>query len=85
VVLIDSAPVLGLADAVILSSEVEATVYVVESGRNSPRIIQTSLSRLAQGGGTIAGAILVKFDPGRFGYGYGTEYGYSYDYASRND
>ena len=85
VVLIDSAPVLGLADAVILSSEVETTVFVIESGRNSPRIIQTSLSRLAQGGGTIAGAILVKFDPGRFGYGYGTEYGYSYDYASRND
>lgn len=85
VLLIDSAPVLGLADAVILSSEVTATVYVIESGRNAPRIVQTSLSRLAQGGGAIVGAILVKFDPGRFGYGYGAEYGYSYDYSSRND
>lgn len=85
VVLVDSAPVLGLADAIILSSEVEATVYVVESGRNTPRTVQTSLSRLAQGGGSIAGVVLVKFDPGRSGYGYGTEYGYSYDYASRND
>jgi succinoglycan biosynthesis transport protein ExoP len=84
VVLVDSAPVLGLADAVILSSEVEATVYVIESGRNPVRQIQASLSRLAQGGGTIAGAVLVKFDPGRFGYGYGTEYGYSYDYAERS-
>lgn len=84
VVLVDSAPVLGLADAIILSSEVEATVYVIESGRNTPRTVQASLSRLAQGGGSIAGAVLVKFDPGRFGYGYGTEYGYSYDYASRD-
>ena len=84
-ILVDSAPVLGLADAVILSSEVEATVYVIESGRSTPRTVQTSLSRLAQGGGTIAGAVLVKFDPGKFGYGYGTEYGYSYDYASRTD
>lgn len=84
-VLVDSAPVLGLADAIILSSEVEATVYVMESGRNTPRTVQTSLSRLTQGGGSIAGVVLVKFDPGRFGYGYGTEYGYSYDYASRND
>ena len=85
VVLIDSAPVLGLADAIILSSEVAATVYVMESGRNTPRMVQTSLSRLSQAGGSIAGIVLVKFDPGRFGYGYGTEYGYSYDYASRND
>lgn len=84
VVLVDSAPVLGLADAVILSSEVEATVYVIESGRNPVRQVQASLSRLAQGGGAIAGAVLVKFDPGRFGYGYGTEYGYSYDYADRS-
>ncbi len=84
IVLVDSAPVLGLADAVILSSEVEATVYVIESGRNAPRTIQTALTRLAQGGGTIAGAVLLKFDPGRSGYGYGTEYGYSYDYESRD-
>ncbi|SOB80556.1 capsular exopolysaccharide family [Sphingomonas guangdongensis] len=83
VVLIDSAPVLGLADAVILSSEVEATIYIVESGRNAPRMMQTSLSRLKQGGGAMAGAVLLKFDPGRSGYGYGTEYGYSYDYGSR--
>jgi succinoglycan biosynthesis transport protein ExoP len=84
IVLVDSAPVLGLADAVILSSEVEATVYVIESGRNPVRQIQASLSRLAQSGGTIAGAVLVKFDPGRSGYGYGAEYGYSYDYADRS-
>lgn len=84
VVLVDSAPVLGLADAVILSSEVDATIYVIESGRNPVRQVQASLSRLAQGGGTLAGAVLVKFDPGRFGYGYGTEYGYSYDYADRS-
>lgn len=85
VVLVDSAPVLGLADAVVLSSEVQATVYVIESGLNSTRMVQTSLSRLSQGGGTLAGAVLVKFDPGRSGYGYGMEYGYNYDYSSRSD
>lgn len=83
VLLIDSAPVLGLADAVILSSEVDATIYVIESGRNSTRLVQASLSRLAQGGGMLAGAVLVKFDPGRSGYGYGTEYGYTYDYSDK--
>lgn len=85
VVLLDSAPVLGLADAVILSHEAEATIYVIESGLNSGRLIRTSLSRLAQGGGALVGAILMKFDPGSFGYGYGAEYGYRYDYVSRKD
>jgi len=86
-VLVDSAPILGLADAVILSSQVEATVYMIESARNSSRVIQASLSRLAQGGGHIAGAVLVKFDPGSlgYGYGYGAEYGYNYHYAVRDD
>ncbi|SFO11028.1 capsular exopolysaccharide family [Sphingomonas sp. OK281] len=85
VILFDSAPVMGLADAVVLSSEVDVTVFVIESGRNPARTIQVALARLAQGGGTIIGAVLLKFDPGRFGYGYGTEYGYQYDYAPRND
>ena len=84
-ILFDSAPVMGLADAIVLSSEVDATVFVIESGRNPARTIQVALGRLAQGGGTIIGAVLLKFDPGRFGYGYGTEYGYKYDYAARND
>lgn len=84
VLLIDSPPVLGLADAVILSSKVEATVYVIESGRNSSRLVQAALSRLAQGGGTLAGTVLVKFDPGRSGYGYGSEYGYTYEYSDKN-
>jgi capsular exopolysaccharide synthesis family protein len=85
VVMIDSAPVLGLADAVILASRIGTVVYVIESGANSPRAIQSSLSRLSASGGTVAGAVLVKFDPGRFGYGYGTEYGYNYDYGARKD
>ncbi len=85
VILLDSAPVLGLADAVILSNESDATVFVMESGRNSPRIVQTALSRLRQGGGRLVGVILVKFDPGRQGYGYGNEYGYTYDYAAKDD
>lgn len=84
VILLDSAPVLGLADAVIVAHEAQATVFVIESGRNAPRTVQTALSRLQQAGVRIAGAVLIKFDPGRLGYG-GTEYGYSYDYGSKND
>ena len=82
VVLIDSAPVLGIADAVILSTEVEATVFVIEAGRNSIRGATNALTRLRRGGGNIAGALLTKYDPGRLGYGYGGDYNYEYRYQS---
>ncbi|MBJ6123334.1 GumC family protein [Sphingomonas mollis] len=82
VVLIDSAPVLGIADAVILSSEVEATVFVIEAGRNSIRGATNALARLRRGGGNLAGALLTKYNPGRLGYGYGNDYAYEYRYES---
>lgn len=79
-VLIDSAPVLGIADAVILASEVDATVFVIEAGRNSVRSATNAVSRLRGGSGNLAGALLTKYDPGRFGYGYGSDYSYEYRY-----
>jgi capsular exopolysaccharide synthesis family protein len=82
VVLIDSAPVLGIADAIILSSEVEATVFVIEAGRNSIRGAVNALARLRRGNGNLAGALLTKYDPGRLGYGYGHDYAYEYRYQS---
>lgn len=82
VVLIDSAPVLGIADAVILSTQVQATVFVIEAGRNSIRGATNALTRLRRGGGNLAGALLTKYDPGRLGYGYGDDYNYEYRYQS---
>jgi polysaccharide biosynthesis transport protein len=82
VVLIDSAPVLGIADAIILSSEVEATVFVLEAGRNTVRGATNAIQRLRRGGDRIAGALLTKYDPGRHGYGYGQDYSYEYRYES---
>lgn len=82
VVLIDSAPVLGIADAVILSTEVAATVFVIEAGRNSIRGATNALSRLRRGGGNLAGGLLTKYDPGKLGYGYGSDYSYEYRYQS---
>lgn len=82
VVLIDSAPVLGIADAIILSTEVEATIFVIEAGRNSIRGATNALSRLRRGGGNLAGGLLTKYDPGKLGYGYGSDYSYEYRYQS---
>lgn len=78
-VLVDSAPVLGLADAPLVASSVEGIVYIVEAARNSVRGVQAAVQRLQQSGTPIVGVVLSRFDPGRAGYGY--EYRYSYNYA----
>lgn len=80
-VLVDGVPVLGLADALLISRAVEATVYVVESGRNSPRAVRSSIARLARGNVRLAGAILSRFNPQDTGYGYSYA-NYEYDYKS---
>lgn len=84
-VLVDSAPLLSLADAVILSSRVEATLLVIEAGRNSNRAVQAGVSRLKAAGAHISGAILTKYDPGQMGYGQDNEYSYKYAYVNQRE
>lgn len=82
IVLVDSAPVLGLADALMIGSSVEGVVYLVESGRNLPKAVSNSIARLEQGSVRIYGTVLTKFDPRQAGYGVAYESTYSYEYKS---
>ncbi len=83
IVLVDSAPVLGLADAIILSRQVEATIFVIEAGRTSMKGAQGAVNRLSDGGGHVIGAILSKLDLGSLGYG--GDYTYQYEYKAHNN
>lgn len=82
-VMIDSPPVLALADAEILASQVEAAVFVIESGRNSRKAVQTAMQRVARSGTKMPGVVLTKYDPGELGYGYASDYAYVYSYGSK--
>lgn len=79
-VIYDSAPVLGLADAVVLSARTPATLFVIEAGRSSVRAIIGAIARIRRGGGHVTGAVLTKFDPVKFGYG--SHDAYYYDYGN---
>jgi capsular exopolysaccharide synthesis family protein len=81
-VIVDSAPVLGLADAPLVATSVEGIVFVVQSARSSVRAVQNALARMRQGRTPIIGAVLSRFDPGKSGYGYEYQYAYSYAYGS---
>lgn len=72
VVVIDGPPILGLADSPLLSSVVQATLMVVESGRTRTRAAVEAQNRLRTAGARMVGAILTRYQPqASYGYGYG--------------
>lgn len=81
-VVIDSPPVMGLADAPIIASAVEGVVFVIEAGNLKSRVIQRALARLKQVRAPLIGAVLSKFDARQAAFGYGYDYGYGYGYGN---
>ncbi len=77
-VVIDSPPVMGLADAPLIASRVDGVVYAVESHGIRSSLVKTALGRLVASNARIFGGVLTKFEAHKAGYGYGYEYGYGY-------
>jgi polysaccharide biosynthesis transport protein len=79
-VVIDSPPVMGLADAQLLSSAAVATIFVVGSGQTKSGAIRAALKRLELARAPIIGSVVTKFDVknAAYGYGYGG-YGANYN------
>jgi capsular exopolysaccharide synthesis family protein len=78
VVLIDSPPILGLADAPVLSALADGVIFVVESDRSRRGSLKMALRRLRAMRPVLLGAVLSKFDPTREGNRYSEYYGYHY-------
>ncbi|MFC3100238.1 GumC family protein [Altererythrobacter lauratis] len=83
VIVIDSSPVLGIADAPLLSRFVDAVVMVIEANRAHARETRAAVRRLQDVNATFAGAILTKFRALEAGQAYNYQYRY-YSY-SRED
>jgi capsular exopolysaccharide synthesis family protein len=77
-VVIDSPPVMGLADAPLIAGRVEGVIYAVESHGIRSSMVRTALSRLTSAHARIIGGVLTKFEARKAHYGYGYDYGYSY-------
>jgi capsular exopolysaccharide synthesis family protein len=87
-VVLDTAPLLLVTDATILSRLVDGVVLVVESGVTARRALVRAHKILQSAGGIILGAVLNKWDERNEGYygGYGSyyqSYGRSY-YGSKH-
>jgi len=82
-VIFDAPPVMGLADAPLVASQVEGVVFVLESDATQKSMAQVALDRLQNSNANMLGVVLTKFDAKRAHYGYGYDYGYGYGYGDR--
>ena len=78
VVMVDSPPILGLADAPMLSALVDGVIFVVEADRSRRGSLKTALRRLRAMRPIILGSVLTKFDPLKSGNRYSEYAGYKY-------
>lgn len=86
VVLIDSAPVMGLADAPMLSRIADFSVLIVEAGRAHYGQARAAVRRLSETGANIVGIVMTKFDFRDAGYSYDYHYSYyAYGNGDRRD
>ncbi len=81
-IVIDGPPVMGLADAQLLSSAAAATIFLAGAGQAKSGLVRSALRRLQLSRGLIIGTALTKFDAKMAGYGYGYDYGYGHSYGA---
>ena len=84
VVIIDSPPIMGLADAPLLAGVVSGTLLVVAANETRREAAKVAVKRLHFARASIIGAVLSKFNAAQVGYGYGYGYG-DYDYQGSAD
>lgn len=79
-IIIDSSPLVGLADAVEIAKVVDATVFVIEANRTSVAQARASVRRLKAVGANLLGVVLTKYQSMQAGDDYGYQYSY-YQYG----
>lgn len=83
-ILIDSPPVIGLSDALILGRLSEATLLVVSADQVTRKAAANALKRLRIAGSSVVGAVFTKFSIKKFDYNYDYKY-LSYNYYQSED
>lgn len=79
-VIVDSCPVIGLADAPLVAAAVDGVIYVVEARAVQAGAARRALQRLETAQANVVGIVLTKFEPRHAHLGYGYGYGFDYSY-----
>ncbi|MCA0269716.1 MAG: polysaccharide biosynthesis tyrosine autokinase [Bacteroidetes bacterium] len=83
-VVIDTAPVMVVTDALTIGHLVDGTVVVCSANETPKMVLSRALESLEAVGAKVAGVVLNRYDPrqayGGYAYAYSYGYGYSYSY-----
>ncbi|MCH7787394.1 MAG: CpsD/CapB family tyrosine-protein kinase, partial [Chloroflexi bacterium] len=77
-IIIDSPPILLVADGSMLASQVDGAIIVADGTSTRSSSLRASLNTLRNTRVNILGVVINKLKRARFGYGYGYSYYYSY-------
>ena len=80
-IIVDTPPVMGIADSAILGAACDGTLFIIWAGRTSRRYVRVAKMTAISRGAKIFGFILNNLEPGRVGYYH--YYPYYYSYYSR--
>lgn len=84
-VMLDSPPVLGLADAPVMAALADGVVFVIEAGGSRRGTLRAALRRLGALKANVLGGVLTKFDPSQAGNRHSEYYGYEYYHYRQAD
>lgn len=89
-VLVDTPPLMNVADAGVIASFCDGALLVVRSGTTSRRLIRSSMNEIARANCKLLGVVLnrveKKNNPYYYGYSYGKyQYGYGKDKIKNNE
>ena len=76
VVIIDSPPVMGMADAQLIARTADATVLIIEAGRSHFGQAKLAVRKVEEAGTKVIGVVMTKFNYRDAGYNYDYRYGY---------
>ncbi len=79
--ILDTPPILGLADTLNMAPKVDGCLLVIRYAKTSYKAVVKAKEAIEMVQGNIMGAILNSTKTQSFGYGYGYGYDYDYDYG----
>ncbi len=80
VIVIDSPPVLAVADPILLSTQTDVTLMVVRAEATDWHAVQYAVNAIEDVGGVVGGCVVNDFDAKRAYSKYAHRYGYGYGY-----
>ncbi len=83
VIILDSAPIVAVIDAEILSRQVDGTILVISSDKTETRLMTDAVELIKNNKSPFLGTVLNNFKD-RSGYGYYYKYNYTYNNSSSN-